>query len=165
MDFRFQYRFACAEAENRFRHNLLRLSRSTHRRLRPRQAPVATKVKEHDMKSRIFISLSAIAVLTALLAPISVAQDATTPAKKAQPDRTAPRSGMKAAMATEATSKQPPSCAANALKESDAGDLIADKSSLCEAADDSLLRRAVAYGPHVAECSPWSHPCGWRQHM
>jgi hypothetical protein len=42
------------------------------------------------MKSRIFTALWAIAVLTALLAPISVAQDATTPAKKATPDRTAP---------------------------------------------------------------------------
>lgn len=80
------------------------------------------------MKSRIFTSLSAIAVLTALLAPISVAQDTTTPVEKAKPDRTAPPSAMKEAMASEDPSKQPPSCAAsvNASKESEADDLIAE---------------------------------------
>ena len=80
------------------------------------------------MKSRIFTTLLAIAVLTALFAPVSIAQDATTPAKKAQPDRTAPPSGMKAATASEDPSKQPPSCAAsvNASRESHADDLLAE---------------------------------------
>jgi len=40
---------------------------------------------------------------------VSSAQDATTPVKKAQPDRTAPPLGMKAARASEDPSKQPPS--------------------------------------------------------
>jgi hypothetical protein len=60
--------------------------------------------------------------LVALFAPVSVAQDATTPAKKAPP------SGKKAAMASEDPSKQPPSCLApvNASKESQADYLIAE---------------------------------------
>jgi len=40
---------------------------------------------------------------------VSSAQDATTPVKKAQPDRTAPPLGMKAARASEDPIKQPPS--------------------------------------------------------
>lgn len=79
------------------------------------------------MKSRIFTSLLAIAILTALLAPTSVAQDATTRAKKAQLNTMAPSQGKTAVMTSEDTGSQPLSCAAtvNALKDS-ADYLIAD---------------------------------------
>jgi hypothetical protein len=62
----------------------LATSETPHRRLRSRQGLVATHGKEHAMKSWIAMSLIAITVLAAVLVSASSAQDATTPARKAQ---------------------------------------------------------------------------------